>query len=195
MPSNGTVTITVANTGPTNAVLSGIFLGGPPPQPSVAPQGTWTASFGHDGYVLAAWNGGSDLSYMPGVTFNLTRGNRYQWSAGTRDGRALQSPDATTRRAATFYDGSQIQANLQFTNAYTGTLQLYVLDWDSTSRRETITVNDGSGPQPASLTTAFDQGAWLSFPINVPRGGTVTITITNTGPTNAVLSGIFLGGP
>ena len=99
--------------------------------------------------------------------------------AGTRDGRALQSPDATTRRAATFYDGSQIQANLQFTNAYTGTLQLYVLDWDSTSRRETITVNDGSGPQVANLTAAFDQGAWLAFPVAVPSNGTVTITVTS----------------
>ena len=39
----------------------------------------------------------------------------------------------------------------------------------------------------------FNEGAWVSFPINVAAGGTVTITVDRTAGANAVLSGIFLG--
>src|SRR5439155_10935556 len=39
------------------------------------------------------------------------------------------------------------------------------------------------------------QGAWVNVPINVAAGGTVTVTVARTGGMNAVVSGIFLGGP
>src|SRR5258707_2756947 len=34
--------------------------------------------------------------------------------------------------------------------SYSGGLHLYVVDWDSLGRRETITVNDGSGARSAN---------------------------------------------
>jgi hypothetical protein len=71
-------------------------------------------------------------------------------------------------------------------------LHLYAIDWDSTDRRESITVNDGSGPHTVNITTDFSQGAWTSVPVTVAAGGTVTITVTRTAGINAVLSGIFL---
>jgi len=67
------------------------------------------------------------------------------------------------------------------------------VDWDALSRRETITVDDGSGPQTANLNSDFSQGAWVNASINVPAGGTVTITITRVSGLNVVVSGIFLG--
>ena len=67
------------------------------------------------------------------------------------------------------------------------------LDGDGLGRRETITVDDGSGPQTANLTTDFSQGAWVHIPINVVAGRTVTVTVTRTAGLNAVLSGVFLG--
>ena len=80
-----------------------------------------------------------------------------------------------------------------FPSAYTGTLHLYAIDWDSTDRRESITVNDGSGPHTVNITSDFSQGrAWTSFPVTVAAGGTVTITVTRTAGLNAVLSGLFL---
>jgi hypothetical protein len=106
---------------------------------------------------------------------------------------ALQSPDATTRRAACVYDGNQIRIHLTFTTAYSGTLHLYAVDWDVLGRRETVTVDDGSGARSANLSTDFSQGAWINAPINVAAGGTVTVTVTKTAGLNAVLSGIFLG--
>ena len=60
-------------------------------------------------------------------------------------------------------------------------------------RRETVTVDDGSGARSANISTDFSQGAWVNAPINVAAGGTVTVTVTRTAGLNAVLSGIFLG--
>src|SRR5207247_4386108 len=65
--------------------------------------------------------------------------------------------------------------------------------WDTVIRRATVTVDDGSGPQQVTLSTVFDNGAWLHFPISVPAGGQVTVTVNKLGR-NAVMSGVFLGG-
>ena len=76
---------------------------------------------------------------------------------------------------------------LSFSSAYSGNLELYALDWENAGRAETISV----AGQTASLSN-FNQGAWVTVPINQAAGSTLTITVTNTGPVNAVLSGIFL---
>src|SRR5439155_5511753 len=161
---------------------------------SQSPQGDWVGSYGGDGYDLLSWNGGSDLASMPKANLVLDQSSRYQWSASTTAVQALQSPDTATRRAACLYDASQLRMHLTFPAAYSGTLHLYAVDWDITSRRQTISVDDGSGPQTANLNTDFSQGAWVNVPINVAAGGTVTIAVTRTAGVNAVLSGIFLGG-
>ena len=160
-----------------------------------APQGSWVNKVGADGYVLGAWNAGSsDLKVLPaGATFTLDRGARYCWACPSGDVRALQSPDQTERRAGTYYDTTQVGAHLTFSSAYAGTLRLYAVDFNGGGlRRESITVNDGRGPQNVNITTDFSQGAWMSFPVNVASGGTIDITVTRTAGLNAVLSGIFL---
>ena len=188
-----TVSITVERTAGANAVLSGIFLGdaGPPPAipSSSTTQGTWTGALGSAGYDLAAWDGSSDVSDLPDASLSLTQGSRYAWASSTTDPRALQSPDGLTREAATYYDPNQIHLSLKFSSSYTGTLHLYALDWDSTTRRELISVDD----QTALLSSSFNQGAWVSFPISVAAGETVSIVVARTAGSNAVLSGIFLG--
>jgi hypothetical protein len=168
-----------------------------PSGPTMSPQGSWVGTYGSQGYVLGAWNSGtSDLSVLPtGVSFAVDQGSRHCWSCSTTDVRALQDPvNASQRRAATWYDGTRLRAHLTFTGGYSGNLRLYALDWDTTGRRQKITVNDGSGALVVDLTTAFNQGAWTMFPIVVGAGGgTVNITIDRTAGLNAVLSGIFLG--
>jgi hypothetical protein len=160
---------------------------------SSAPQGNWVGTYGGSGYALASWNGSSDLTYLPDVTLSLVEGNRWQWNPSTTDVRALESPDQLTREATCWYASSQLELQLSFSSAYSGNLELYALDWDSTSREETIDVNDGTSPQTAALTSSFNQGAWMVFPISVAPGGSVTITVQLTAGANAVLSGIFLG--
>jgi hypothetical protein len=192
--AGGTVTIAVKRTAGASAVLSGIMLGDatagtPPPTVSTAPEGSWVGAFGSAGYDLADWDGANDVSDMPGASLNVLQGSRYQWAPSTTDTRALQSPDGLTRSAATYYDPNQIKLTLSIPAGYTGNLHLYAVDWDSTARRETITVNG----QTAELSSDFSKGAWASFAISVPVGGTVTITVNRTAGPNAVLSGILLG--
>jgi hypothetical protein len=192
--AKGAVTVTVTREAGANAVLSGIFLGdaGSPPVNGgqELSKGGWVGSYGHEGYDLAGWDGPTgDVSYVPGATVSVVQGTRYQWAANTTDGRALSEPGQLTRNAAAYYDPNQIQVQLRFTAAYSGNLHLYAVDWDSSTRRETITVNG----QTASLSSSFNGGAWVSFPIGVKAGETVTITVDRTAGPNAVLSGIFLG--
>ena len=78
-------------------------------------------------------------------------------------------------------------------------LHLYAVDWDSYGPRgEDVTVDDGSGPRTVKLATgSFVNGAWTHFSVDVPAGGSVLVKANRTagGTTNAVLSGLFLGGP
>ncbi len=189
VPVGGTLTITATNDAGPNAVLSGIMLddgGG-----GSSPQGNWAGTYGVSGYDLAGWNGSTDLTSM--VAVSLLQGNRYLWAAGTTDPRALESADQSTRNAATYYDPNELRVKLAFSAPFAGNLHLYAVDWDTHDRRETITVNDGSTSQTATLSGDFNQGAWISAPISVTAGGTVTITVDEVAGANAVLSGIFLG--
>ena len=193
--SGGSVTINVQDISGANAVLSGIFLGGPGVNVSSAPQGNWVGTYGGSGYALAAWNGSSDATYLPDATLSLVQGSRYQWATSTTDVQALESDDQSTREAACWSASTQLELQLSFSSAYSGNLELYALDWDSTSRQESISVSDASGTQTAGLATSFNEGAWMVFPISVASGGSVTINVQDMSGANAVLSGIFLGGP
>jgi hypothetical protein len=195
--SNGSCGTYLCNAGPGYNGPTG--LGSPYGAPVVLPpaqqepQGAWVGKYGSGGYLLADWDGVQDLSDLPNVTATLVKGGRYEWAANTTDVRALQGPEGTTRNAATYYDPNEIKLQLNFSAAYSGNLHLYALDWDSTERRESITVNDGSGPRTVALSSEFHNGAWVSFPIDVAAGGSVSITVTREAGSNAVLSGIFLG--
>jgi hypothetical protein len=161
---------------------------------SQSPQGNWIGTYGTNGYGLLGWNGTTDLASLPQSTLVVDQGSRWQWTtSGGADVRDLQSPDGVGRRATCLFDGSQLRLHLSFTAAYAGNLELYALDWENAGRRENITLNDGSGPRVANISTNFSQGAWVTVPINVANGGTVTITVDRTAGPNAVLSGIFLG--
>ncbi len=176
-----------AGTPALSAATPTVLAPAPTPTAAPAPQGSWVGSYGAGGYDLAAWNDGSDLISMPGASVALEQGSRYVWASGTSDVRALENAAGTSRTAAAYYSASSVAVLLSFSSAYSGTLELYAVDWDSGGRSETITV----GSATASLSN-FSQGAWLTFPITQAASSTLTITVTNTGPVNAVLSGIFL---
>ena len=151
--------------------------------------------------MIAAWNQATtDLAILPvGVTYALEQGSRAGtgWPQPTTDVRALENATETQRRAGAWLHASQVRLRLTFSSAYSGTLHLYAVDWGTTTRREDITVDDGSGPRTAQLTNSFNAGAWMHYPVSVPAGGSITIRVANTakGKNQAVLSGVFLGGP
>jgi hypothetical protein len=161
---------------------------------SQAPQGSWRGTYGADGYALLGWNGTSgDLASLGTVTLTLDRATRFSWRTNSTQVRDLQSPDGTSRRATCVFDNTKLALRLTFANAYSGTLHLYALDASTTARRQVVTIDDGSGPRKATMSSAFDQGLWINAPINVAAGGTVTVTADQTAGYNAVLSGLFLG--
>jgi hypothetical protein len=154
-----------------------------------APQGSWLGELGAVGYALGGWNASAgDLVSLPDASVTLVRGLRYRWPA-TTDVRALQSPDGSTRRAAAWYDNSQLVLRLDFTAGYQGNLHLYAIDWDGTARRQTILV----AGKTIKLDSVFRDGAWATMPIDVAAGASLTITVNRNGGPNAVLSGLFLG--
>ena len=156
--------------------------------------GDWVGNYGADGYVLGAWNGSSDLVGLPaGVTYTVEQGARHTWVSPTADVRALESPSQSERRAAAWYDGTQIRIRLNFSTAYSGNLHLYALDWDAAGQLEDVTVDDGTGPRTTALTTPFGTGAWIHFPITVAAGGSALVSVNRTAGMNALLSGLFLG--
>jgi len=166
----------------------------PTPVPwDVAPQGDWVGTYGADGYALLGWNKTSDVVAMPYASLTLDQGGRYRWSSSTTDVRALEDATQTTRRASQWYHKSSLRLHLTFAAPYSGTLHLYALDWDGTSRREIVYVDDGSGTRSVYLNSSFHNGAWLNFPVSVGAGGTVTVRVDRIAG-NATLSGIFLGG-
>jgi subtilisin len=165
----------------------------PPGGWTVAPQGDWVGAYGADGYALLAWNKTSDVVVMPKATLVLDQGRRFRWANSSTSVRALENAAQTERRPAQWLDNTSLRLHLTFSTAYNGTLRLYCIDWDGTTRRQVVVVNDGSGPRSVNLNTAFHDGAWLSFPINVASGGTVTIRADRMAG-QATLSGIFLGG-
>jgi hypothetical protein len=171
----------------TSAAEPGAFL-------TQSPQGSWVGTYGADGYALLAWNGGTgDLVSLPSASLTVEQAARHQWSGSTSDVRALQSPDAQSRRATTAYDGTQVRLRLSFPSAYSGNLHVYAVDYDSTSRRQSVTVDDGT-PETVAITNPFDQGAWVHAPITVAAGGSVVVTANRTAGDNAVIAGLFLGG-
>ena len=194
--AGATVTISATNTATAagaTAVISAVMIGdaGAPPvtNGTQAPQGNWSKTYGAAGYDLAGWNGTSDLSWMPDASVTLDQGTRELRTATTTDVRALTDPTGTSRTAADYTDPNQVRVKLTFNQAYTGNLHLYSVDWDTTARRELITVNG----QTSELSSDFSQGGWVSFPITEAAGNTLLITVDRTAGTSAVLSGIFLG--
>ena len=203
--SNGTTyyyqvaALNALGTGPrSNEVSAAPTAPTPTPAPTPlpwdqAPQGDWVGVYGADGYALLGWNSTSDLVNLPQAALTLDQGRRARWNTSTTSLRALEDPTQTTRRATQWVDNTSLRLHLTFSSAYSGTLHLYAVDWDGTSRRQTVYVDDGSGPRSIKLSSSFHDGAWLHFPIDVAAGGTVTIRADrNAG--QSTFSGLFLGG-
>ncbi len=58
----------------------------------------------------------------------------YTWAAGTIDARILKAPGGGGRIAACWYAGSSFTVDLNLSDGQAHGLELYFLDWDSTTR-------------------------------------------------------------
>ena len=113
------------------------------PHVTSAPQGNWVGAVGSAGYDL----GGLERRERPRVRCPAHDGRPHTGQplhGDAHDGGSAGTSeplDGLTREAATYYDPNQIRLSLKFNSAYSGNLHLYALDWDSSARRELISVN------------------------------------------------------
>jgi fibronectin type 3 domain-containing protein len=151
-------------------------------------EGNWRGVYGTDGYSVA-----NDSQSLPSyASFAIQNQQNYTWAATTTDPRALQTGSGTGRIASTWYNSSTFSFDVNFIDGGTHRFALYALDWDSTTRTETIQIVDANSN--AVLDTRnisqFNTGVYLVWNIS----GHVKINVTWTGGANAVISGAFFGG-
>ncbi|MGO9991029.1 MAG: M12 family metallopeptidase [Steroidobacteraceae bacterium] len=172
---------TVGVTAPSGDGAAATFVG-----KDTSTQGTWTGSYGSDGYLIA-----NDATNSPSyAAVTLSGDSLYTWTASTTDPRALQTTSGSSARiASTFYSFTTYAVNVNVTDGKTHRIALYLLDWDSAGRSETISILDASNNAVLSTQTfsGFQNGAYVSWDIS----GHVLIQVTLTGGANAVVSGIF----
>jgi len=202
----GNVIIKIScNTGP-NAVISGAFFGGagsssspttPPTTSSsnsavfvnkdVSTEGNWQGVYGADGYNIE----GMPVSLPSYAVLSVTSANAWTWTASTTDPRALETPGPPSglRQAACWFNAQTFTFDLNLTDGNVHQISLYVVDWDSGSRVQSVQITDavtGTVLNTQNL-SSFKGGTWLVWNIT----GHVKITVTNAASPNAVISGIF----
>ncbi len=188
----GHVLIQVTKTGGSNGVVAGIFFDTAPTTATYSgldttTQGTWTGKYGSNGEIIA--NG---VNTTPGfAAVSLTDDTAYTWAASTSDVRALQtSSGASSRIASAFYSSSSFVVNLNLTDGNVHKISLYLLDWDSSARGETISIVDAENNTVLNTQSfsSFHNGEYAVWNVQ----GHVLIQVTKTGGSNAVVSGIFV---
>jgi hypothetical protein len=94
-------------------------------------------------------------------------------------------------RPATYFSGGTFTIDLNLRDAQTHQVALYLLDFDTTGRAETISILDANTSSVLSTRTfsGFHAGVYAIWNI----GGHVLIQVANSGRLNAVISGVFFG--
>jgi hypothetical protein len=148
----GDVSFTITRTAGPNAVVNAVFFDPAaiqPPAPAAASfvrsdvttEGNWAGAYGTQGYSLLDQTGA-----VPDYA-NLSAAGalQYVWDSNTTDPRALQSATGTSQREATCdYSGSSfgLDLNLDLSDGATHQVALYMVDWDTTGRAQTVQVTD-----------------------------------------------------
>jgi hypothetical protein len=181
-----------------NAVVSGVFFGGPVSpggganaafiRADAATQGNWQSGYGHDGYAIVA-----DTASLPGyATVTPAAASTWTWTASTSDARALRRASGADRVAATWY-GEQFDLDVNLTDNQPHQIAIYMVDWDSPFRSQLVQVLDAATGTvlDSRAVTSFQGGQYVVWTVQ----GHVVLRITRQAGANAVVSGIFFGGP
>jgi len=151
------------------------------------PQGSWKGVYGSQGYNVFE----DTVSYPAYVTVTPAGKADYTWANPTSDPIALQKPlSSTDRIAATWYTFGSFTVDLNFTDGAQHQLAVYCLDYyTGGGRTQTLSILDGvtNAVLDSRNVTSFQNGKYLVWNLT----GHVILQVTNTGPINAVISGLF----
>lgn len=149
--------------------------------------GDWKGVYGSDGYNIL----GDTANYPDYVSVSTSSASYTTWTGPTTDPRALlESEPGSTEGVTGVWYGSNFNVNVNFSDSNWHELSIYVVDWDSTSRAETVTVEDANTGDALDTETVsnFHNGAYLSWNVQ----GDVTLAFTQLNGANAVVSGLFI---
>jgi RHS repeat-associated protein len=164
--------------------------------PDAVTQGSWRGVYGSDGFVVPGDPSGNDPTYPSYVTPTFSGQNVFTWDPSPSDPRAPQQASGPGRVASAWYTSSAIGGSFSIdvrpTDGRSHRVSVYALDWDNNGRTERVDLlDDATGAVLDSRPLSnFQGGEYLSWWVS----GAVTIRVTNSGPTNAVLSGLFFDG-
>jgi subtilisin family serine protease len=152
-------------------------------------QGAWFLHYGADGYAI----NGDVFNYPPYVQVSITGASNFTWADPTTELRALRKASGPGRLAAAWF-GNTIGFRLEFTDGQTHDVAFYALDWEGSSRIEQFDVLDGNNTShvlASQTVSGFHDGQYIVWRLS----GTVFVRVTKLAGDNAVVSGIFFGGP
>jgi hypothetical protein len=132
----------------------------------------------------------NDTQSIPSYTsLAIQNQSNWTWAASTTDVRALQNGANTGRIAVTWYKSGTFTFDVNLRDGNLHQFALYALDWDSTTRAETIQILDAntSAVLDTRSISSFSNGMYLVWNIS----GHAKINVTRTAGNNAVVSGVF----
>ena len=150
--------------------------------------GNWKGNYGNEGFDVIG-----DTANIPAYASVQPSGYANGWGYVVTDTRALQMASSQTNRiAACWYSGTSFTIDINFTGIDTHQVAFYFLDWDGNNQRtERIDILDPNNNVLDSRSiSAFGNGVYLVWNLS----GHVIVKFTNTGPANAVVSGLFFDG-
>jgi hypothetical protein len=149
-------------------------------------EGNWINTYGTQGYEVI----GNATSLPSYATVTPSGQNTYTYTISTTDPRALQDAGGSGRIAAVWYSFTSFTVDVDFSDDNTHDLELYFLDWDSTTRSEKVQISNASTGAVLDTETvsSFHSGVYENWQVS----GNVLIKITKLTGVNAVLSGLFV---
>jgi parallel beta-helix repeat protein len=166
-------------------------------------KGSWSGVYGADGYVISQ---DSNITIPTYAQVSSAGVSNYIWNSSTTDVRALQRPEnrsadgvhghdgpenLSNRIAACWFSWGSLSISTNLSDGNPHQIALYLLDWDSTARAETITVTDATTGAILDTrvfrTGSFTYGEYAVWTVT----GNVNFQVTRNSGANAVVSGIF----
>jgi hypothetical protein len=116
--------------------------------------------------------------------------NSYTWTTTGTLVRALENLASTGRVAGRWASSTDFFVDLNFADQAVHEVAIYCLDWNETSRAETISVLDATTNAVLDTRSVsnFTEGVYVVWTVT----GHVKLQITKTAGNNAVISGVFL---
>jgi len=149
--------------------------------------GSWRGVYGAEGMAIA-----NEKAILPAYAQVRLPGDSSVWLKSVpSDKRALQkSNNPVDRVASSWYSFSGFDIDIAFSDTRVHQVALYMVDWDSDTRKQKIQVMDvaTSNVLDDREVSTFTGGQYVVWNLS----GHVVIKITRVAGANAVVSGLFL---